>query len=190
MAEGDKKVAGVMVGALVGMLVAGALTGLVGLLWVQRAYRNARSGWNLVPVVVAATDIAEGTVVTFDMISQRSIPEQFVTSSVVRPDSAADVVNKPAGAALQAGDPLLWSQFDEKRVSAVLVAARDLEAGATLGGQDLVELNVPGKVPLPGWARVTEREQLGGRKVTAALRKGDPLLWSHLDPVPARAPVR
>ena len=45
-------------------------------------------------MVVASVDVGEGTVITFDMISQRSVPEQFVTSSVVKPDSASYVVNQ------------------------------------------------------------------------------------------------
>ena len=55
--------------------------------WVRRRV-SAR------PVTVAATNISEGTTVTFDMISSRDVPEQFVTSSVVKPDSASYVVNQ------------------------------------------------------------------------------------------------
>ena len=76
-----------------------------------------RKGWNLVPVVVAASDIPEGTVVTLDMISQRQVPEQFATSSVVRPESASHIVNQKVLVPLQAGDPLLWSQFETMRAS-------------------------------------------------------------------------
>jgi pilus assembly protein CpaB len=76
-----------------------------------------RRGWNLVPVVVAAQDVPEGTVITFDMISQRSVPEQFVTSSVVKPDSANYVVNQKVLVPLQQGDPLLWSQFETTKAA-------------------------------------------------------------------------
>ena len=79
---------------------------------IQKQRSDVRKGWNLVPVVVSAVDISEGTVVTMEMISQRSIPEQFVTSSVVKPDSASFVVNQKVLVPLQAGDPLLWSQFE------------------------------------------------------------------------------
>ncbi|HLL54326.1 MAG TPA: Flp pilus assembly protein CpaB [Myxococcaceae bacterium] len=78
---------------------------------------RVRRGWNLVPVVVAAVDIPEGTVVSVDMISQRNVPEQFVTSSVVKPDSASYVVNQKVLVALQAGDPLLWSQFETTKAA-------------------------------------------------------------------------
>lgn len=77
--------------------------------------RRIRSGWNLVPVVVAATDLTEGTIITLEMISTRSVPENFVTASVVKPDSTTYVVNQKILVGAQAGDPLLWSQFEVSR---------------------------------------------------------------------------
>lgn len=78
---------------------------------------NVRRGWNLVTVVVASTTIPEGTVVTADMISQRDIPEQFVTQSVVRPETSNLVLNQEVLVTLQPGDPLLWSQFATSRTA-------------------------------------------------------------------------
>ena len=83
--------------------------------WIQKRATDARKGWNLVPVVVAAVDIAEGTTVTFDQISQRAIPEQFVTASVVKPEAASSVVNQVALVPILAGDPILWTHFSSKR---------------------------------------------------------------------------
>ena len=74
---------------LIVALVLGLLAGVVAYSAIKKKEADVRRGWNLVPVVVASQDIPEGTVVTFDMISQRSVPEQFVTSSVVKPDSAS-----------------------------------------------------------------------------------------------------
>jgi len=95
----------------------GLLAGAFAYLAIKKKEADVRRGWNLVPVVVAAQDVAEGTVVTFDMISQRSVPEQFVTSSVVRPESANYVVNQKVLVALQAGDPLLWTQFETTKAA-------------------------------------------------------------------------
>ncbi len=89
----------------------------VGYSAIQKQRADVRKGWNLVPVVVAAVDVAEGTLLTMDMVSQRSIPEQFVTSSVVKPESASYVMAQKVLVALQAGDPLLWSQFETSRAS-------------------------------------------------------------------------
>ncbi|MBK7861197.1 MAG: Flp pilus assembly protein CpaB [Archangiaceae bacterium] len=92
-------------------------SGLVAYSSIKKKEADVRRGWNLVPVVVAAVDVSEGTVVTFDMISQRSVPEQFVTSSVVKPDSASYVVNQKVLVPVQAGDPLLWSQFETTKAA-------------------------------------------------------------------------
>ena len=102
---------------LVVALMLGLVAGVVSYSAIRHQEYVARKGWNLVPVVVAATDIAEGSTVTFDMVSQRSVPEQFVTSSVVKPDSASYVVNQKVLVAVQAGDPLLWSQFETTKAA-------------------------------------------------------------------------
>jgi len=102
---------------LVVALVLGLLAGVVAYSAIKKKEADVRRGWNLVPVVVAAVDISEGTVVSFDMISQRSVPEQFVTSSVVKPDSASYVVNQKVLVPVQAGDPLLWSQFETTKAA-------------------------------------------------------------------------
>lgn len=102
---------------LVVALVLGLLAGIIHVSAVRKERADARKGWNVVPVVVAAQDIPEGTVISYDMISQRSVPEQFVTSSVVKPDSASYVVNQKVLVPLQAGDPLLWSQFETTKAA-------------------------------------------------------------------------
>lgn len=123
---------------LVVALVLALLAGLIAFSAIKREQANVRRGWNLVPAVVAAVDIPEGTVVTMDMISQRSIPEQFVTSSVVKPDSASYVVNQTILVPVQAGDPLLWSQFETTKAAERLstkvqkkARAITIEAGKT-----------------------------------------------------------
>jgi pilus assembly protein CpaB len=116
----------------------GLLAGVIAYSAIKHREIEIKRGWNLVPVVVAAVDVSEGTVVTFDMISQRSVPEQFVTSSVVKPDSASYVVNQKVLVPVQAGDPLLWSQFETTKASERLSSkvqkkarAITIEAGKT-----------------------------------------------------------
>ncbi len=98
-------------------LVLGLTAGAFAWLGIMKEKSDARRGWNLVPVVVAGQDISEGTVVTFDMIQQRQVPEQFVTSSVVKPDSASYVANQKILVPVQAGDPLLWTQFETTKAA-------------------------------------------------------------------------
>jgi Flp pilus assembly protein CpaB len=70
---------------------------------------EARRGWNLVPVVVASVDLTPGQPIVFDVISQRSIPEQFVTDDMVPPDAVTKIVNTTLAAPLAQGDVLLWN---------------------------------------------------------------------------------
>lgn len=70
---------------------------------------EARRGWNLVPVVVASVDLTPGQPIVFDVISQRSVPEQFVTGDMVAPDEVTQIVNTTLAAPLAKGDVLLWN---------------------------------------------------------------------------------
>lgn len=89
-------------------LLLGAFIGIVHYSALRKRERDARDGWNLVPVVVAAVDIPAGTTLTFDMISQRSVPEQFVTADIVKPDSASYIVNERIAVGLMQGDLFTW----------------------------------------------------------------------------------
>ncbi len=102
---------------LIVAIVLGVLAGVIHYTAINRKKKEVMAGWNLVPVIVASTDIPEGTVVTYEMINQRPVPEQFVTSSVVKPDSASYVVGQKVLVPLQSGDPLLWSQFETSKAA-------------------------------------------------------------------------
>lgn len=168
-------------GAMVGLALL-CLGGGGGYVWVKKAYADARKGWNLVPVVVAAVDIPEGATVTMEMISQRWVPEQFVTSSIVKPDSASYIVNQVALVPMIAGDPLLWSTFEAKQSSKVLFLKADAAAGRQLSEDDLEERFVPNALLTPSWVPAVDRSRVISRRVLVACIKGDPLLWSHLEP--------
>src|SRR5437879_3638283 len=117
-------IAGALVlGLVVGLFVGGMASGVLAYVYVQKKAADVRRGWNLIPVVVASADLPEGTVVMLDQIAQRAVPEQFVTSSVVRPESVSQIVNQRIVVPIQAGDPLLWTQFATRRMPVVLVAA-------------------------------------------------------------------
>ncbi|MFT3709927.1 MAG: SAF domain-containing protein [Archangium sp.] len=160
--------------------VALCIGGAVGFSYVQKQRVDVRKGWNLVPVIVAAVDISEGSEVKMEMISQRSIPEQFVTSSIVKPDSASYIVNQKVLVAVQAGDPLRWSDFETVKKPKVLFAARDVALGAALSSEDMVEGTVDEKLKTDSWVAVPDGPTALGRKLIAPFRKGDPILWTHL----------
>ncbi|MCU0701072.1 MAG: Flp pilus assembly protein CpaB [Myxococcaceae bacterium] len=140
---------------LVVALSLGLLAGVVAWSAVKKREADVRKGWNLVPVVVAAVDLSEGTVVTMEMVSQRSIPEQFVTSSVVKPDSASYIVNQKVLVPVQAGDPLLWSQFETTRAAERLSTKVMKKARA-------ITLETKGSASVGGWVRPNDHVDLIG----------------------------
>jgi pilus assembly protein CpaB len=90
-----------------------------------------------------------------EMMSQRSIPEQFVTSSVVKPDSSSYVVGQKVMVAVAAGDPLLWSQFETSRAAEHL-AARVMKRARALA------LEVKGTTGVGGWMRPNDHVDIIG----------------------------
>jgi Flp pilus assembly protein CpaB len=168
------------VGGLAVGLVALILCGAAGLLWVKDAHTSARRGWNLKPVVVAAIDLAQGAELTMEVISQRSVPEQFVTDSVVLPARASEIIGKHTAVAMRAGDPVLWSHFEQGEEQKALFFARDLAAGAVLSADLLEERPVDATLLTSSWARAADRELLVGRALAVPVLKGDPVLQTML----------
>ena len=136
-------------------LVLAVVGGAMAFSGIKAKEAQVRRGWNLVPVVVAAVDIPEGTVVTFDMISQRSVPEQFVTSSVVKPDSASYVVNQKVLVPVQAGDPLLWSEFETTRATERLATRVMKKARA-------ITIDAGKSTSVGGWIRPNDHVDIVG----------------------------
>lgn len=114
---------GIVVGLGVGLVVGGFGAGFVSFTLVKKAEKEARAGWMLAPVVVAQEDFAPGQVLKVDDVAQRSVPEQLVTPSLVRPDSAAYVIGQTLTVPVQAGEPLRWAFF--------ATATEKLEPGET-----------------------------------------------------------
>jgi pilus assembly protein CpaB len=137
-------------------VILGVLAGAVAFSAIKRKESEVKAGWNLVPVIVANQVIAEGTVVTHEMVSQRPIPEQFVTSSVVKPDSASYIVGQRVLVPLQVGDALLWSQFDTSN------AAKKLSTIVQKKGRAFT-LDVGGsRMSVGGWIRPNDHVDIIG----------------------------
>jgi pilus assembly protein CpaB len=144
--------------------------------------RSVRRGWNLVPVVVAADNLSEGTTVDGEMIATRDVPEQFVTSSVVRPDSVGYVLNQRIMVPVQAGDPLLWSQFEAARATERLSRrVRTRGRAYTIEARDIASVG--------GWVRpgdhvdivISVRDPLSReRKATTTLQNIPVLATGHI----------
>ncbi len=132
----------------------GLLAGLVAFSAIRKGEEDARRGWNLVQVMAAQQDIHEGSTVTMEMISSRAVPEQFVTSSVVKPDAVSYVLNQKVLVPLQAGDLLLWTQFEtlksERLSSRIQRRAR------------AISIDVSKKSSVGGWIRPNDHVDVIG----------------------------
>ncbi len=140
---------------IVAGLVLAMVGGAMGYSAIETKKASVRRGWNLVPVVVATRDVPEGTEVTMDMISQRSVPEQFVTSSVVKPDSASYIVNQKTLVPLQAGDPLLWSGFETTKAAERLATRVQKKARA-------ITIDAGRSSSVGGWIRPNDHVDIIG----------------------------
>jgi Flp pilus assembly protein CpaB len=94
-----------------GLVLAGVVIVALVAFSFSRQAGKVREAWALTPVAVASQKIAVGQTITFDHLSQRSIPVQFATDSMVRPDEVSTVINRSPTVPLEAGDPLLWAAF-------------------------------------------------------------------------------
>jgi serine/threonine-protein kinase len=153
------------------------------LLWSQFQTTDQVAAETEVPVVVAAIDIAENTVLTMDMVKQISMPSRFVTSSVVKPDSASYIIGQKLLVPVQAGDPMLWTQFETNSQGATtraLVAARDLPEGSVLDPSRIVEMEIPATLATSSVMRPKQSAHVWGHTLKTKMKRGDLLLWSLL----------
>lgn len=132
----------------------GLLAGVVAFSAIKKREADARRGWNLVSVMVADQDIREGSTITSEMISPHPVPEQFVTSSVVKPDAVSYVFNQKVLVPIQAGDMLLWTQFETLR--AERLSSRIQRRGRA------ISIDVSRKSSVGGWVRPNDHVDVIG----------------------------
>jgi hypothetical protein len=112
------------------------------------------------------------------------MPARFVTSSIVKPDSASYILGQPLNVPVQKGDALLWSQFEQMpsdRKAPVLVAKGELAAGTVLTADSLEELQVPEALATGSVVKPVALSSVVGTRLTAPMKKGDLLLWSQVE---------
>ncbi len=86
---------------------------VVGYIGCRRAELQARRGWELVPIVVAAADVSANTAITIDLLAQRPMPSQFVTANIIGPQNYSLVVGHKVLIDLKKGEPLRWTQLEQ-----------------------------------------------------------------------------
>jgi hypothetical protein len=100
-----------LLGALAGGAVSFCVGGILLFSHFSLVSARARGEFAPIPVLVAAVDISPGAQVNMDMLSQRSVPEQAVTHSLIKSEEASFVVGQKSTARLSPGDVLRWSDF-------------------------------------------------------------------------------
>jgi pilus assembly protein CpaB len=131
---------------LIAALGLGLLAGVTAYWGLKRKEADVRQGWNLVPVVVASRDLPEGSAVTLEMMMERSIPEQFATTSVVKPDLISLIENQRLLVPVQRGDPFLWTQFETTQGSDRLASKIQRKGRA-------ITIDVSKRAAVGGWVR-------------------------------------
>lgn len=88
-----------------------ALAALLAWLGLAQKEKELRSGWDLVPAVVAKRAISEGETLTADNVTMGEIPERFFTNSVVGREDSGRILGRRASVAMNPGDPVLLSHI-------------------------------------------------------------------------------
>jgi Flp pilus assembly protein CpaB len=107
---------GFVLGCMVGAFATGLVAGVALFVLLKKGDDAKRKDLALTPVIVAARDLAPGTVVVFESVAQRPLPGALVTSSLVLPDSAKYIVGQRVTVPVRTGDPLAWSYFLSSKV--------------------------------------------------------------------------
>lgn len=141
--------------SLVGtVLVLSVMAGGLVVAWASKKGADARKGWTLVQVTVAARDLDEGTVLADADVATAAFPEQFATASVVTAATLPRVRGRALAVPLRQGAVLLHSH----------VTPRPPSTGCALAVREL-----SGKVPgLPEPQREAFLDALAAAEAEAA----------------------
>jgi len=77
---------------------------------------EARSQGKTVNLVVAKRDLVKGDSLSSDNVAVRAIPADFAQSGAVLPEQFGSIEGEAIGFALKAGEMLMWSQMEGKKV--------------------------------------------------------------------------
>jgi len=129
--------------------------GILSFTAIKNREKDVQRGWHLKTVLVANSNISEGDVVTGDMVVSRQVPERFVTSSNIGPGDVNHIRNQKILVNVQAGDPLLWSQFSMSKTVERL-------SSKVLKRMRAFTLKVDNVSSVGGWIRPNDRVDIIG----------------------------
>jgi serine/threonine-protein kinase len=138
----------------------------------------------LAPVMVAATDLSEGTVVTERMLEQRDMPKDYLSASILTPERTKEFVGQALKTRVRKGDPLLWTHVSAN--AWIVVFKRDTPAGTELSRKFIEERQVPGELASGDVVTSKDFWNTFGKKLAVAQRAGEVLHTSMLENPNAR----
>jgi hypothetical protein len=108
-------------GLALGFFLGAAVALLAGALPTRWMVKRLLPPPEMAAIVVVSHDLPEGSLVTWDNIMQRSVPEGTFGPDVVDPDLAAAVYLRTVRVDQKAGEALRWSAFTPQEVDASCV---------------------------------------------------------------------
>lgn len=155
---------------------------IVGNVWyAKKKVADTKRGWNLVPVLVVSKPISPGMRIGRENVEPRTLPEQFVSASVVTPERFQEVLGHRARFGLGAGETLLFSSVEMD--GSAWFATRDISAGAPFDAADFEERRIEAEAFTVWTVREGQFEQLKGTTYERAIRSGQQLRLSDVSPV-------
>lgn len=142
---------------------------------------RAQRGWNLVPALVVTADVKTGTRLGREHVEQRTVPEQFATSSLVKPEQLPAVLGRRARFHLEPGEFLLFSSVELD--GPAWFAKKDLAAGAPFDAGDFEERRLEAEAFTAWTVREDQLEQLKGTTYRRAIRSGEQLRLNDVSAV-------
>jgi len=106
-------------GCAVAVMVVAALvsvaTALGSRVWAERKVHHATAGWVMLPALVYTRDLPRGATITMDCLISQARPEQFHTTSSVKPYDHDKVIGRVLSFAVRKGDPVMWPLFEPEK---------------------------------------------------------------------------
>jgi pilus assembly protein CpaB len=92
-------------------LIMGAAAVVGGYTVIRSEVESKTAGWQLEPVVAAATDIEPQTILTEDLLTVVKVPRKFAFESVVRPNEIEAIKGQEVVGNIKKGEPIHWYQL-------------------------------------------------------------------------------
>lgn len=103
--------------ALIIALISGALAVVLIYGYVGRMKKDVYAGMELVPVLVAATDIAEGSHLTGDNVAYREYPGKYISQRSIGVKEGTMALGAVTKFNIEKGKPILWSDLEESSIT-------------------------------------------------------------------------